>query len=1300
MKGHAESRTLAAAEPQVDADPGQVRGDGRRLAHELSHVVRAGEQVPADAAAVLGQLGPGVPLDSGTAARLAPGSGDVRLHTDTRTAGVAASIGARAFSVGPHIGFGAGEYRPGTPRGELLLAHELAHTGQPTSLDHAAGERASNRAAADAVLGNGPARTGGRFGLSLRRCGVSNTFDPNDVDVGFPTGPDAVTSAVSSALSDGDAAKAFFFLQGGAADGVEVAQRLRLVPDERHGNKFLALQHLLADLPTADYWESQRLLGADPLQGDQAIRIGVTGRKLFDDLIALATTATVTPPVIEAALQAVRTAGPDDLKPALLALTRTYSPNYGNRLHAVQAIVKAKGTDAQYRELIRLIHAPAVVGGLDEADPVLAALVETQAASIKQGTTAAPDEVLALFGTRAREVALTMLRESEGQIVRVLSRTEGGGAPPAQIQAETDRIVAALNDVRGKYLRDKDGRTLPAIAILPYAQARPALEESARRVGADAGEESLRREYDRRVQIMLHLLGAPMDVKFREEIARLQRQIDKETEFIRGPHIVIGRHPLDLKGPAGAWERVERENERIRQAQRKVQRLTPERDHVKKAQQELESALPLLGGLTDSGLTELTKIRDAAAFDRIRDVALARILGNVEKVRGDLISGELNVWMIEKVVARTKLLFGVDDPPGSEAQKAWAGVVDARVAREKKDARKVRDFLEILNVAALIVALGAAVFTGGGSLALYAGIAGAGLGLGTAIYDVVDTQGRLKQTEELYGSGLNQETRLSDVAPEWRFLHYAWLNLGINAVLSVFMIKGLGRAVSSALRGEATAVESEVRALAKRLRARGVALTEDEIVNATMLALREEGMVAGAVRGTSVYRVHPTKLQLVGGPGKSLEKLVDDELLAVPRLRGATLTKNAAAAGAADEIGYSLTVPTKSGGTEVVQVSMRARPTTALAPGPHGAQSGPARLLVSRDKTGWKAIVEFDQGLHPGDLRFAGGHELDEIADLVHRRPTARPGDIARETQAAYFQPASATRTTTGRAVPVAAHDAATAEELKSLMKDLQRLESIPGSTQGRALREKQIDALMREMGLDTPAMLQDRATALRKAGVDEALVKRIEARAAVGELQATATMSATGASARAVTRVDEAFVRHLLVGEGRTGTDFVNRGINGCHVTAELEAFAKANPRWGFEQLQVKPAAGTTFRHYRQWIWKSTTVPPPTSRALRPGGSRFNAGDWTPSTSPKTTGDSLPVLLRETEDAWGAWRHANPTAATTTNEFGRGLAGTNPAAISTSGVDFSGFFDYVAATSTTPAYWRLRTAFVDASWF
>lgn len=54
----------------------------------------------------------------------------VRLHTDGEAAQEAEQMGARAFTVGGDISFGAGQYQPDTAEGRELIAHELVHTVQ------------------------------------------------------------------------------------------------------------------------------------------------------------------------------------------------------------------------------------------------------------------------------------------------------------------------------------------------------------------------------------------------------------------------------------------------------------------------------------------------------------------------------------------------------------------------------------------------------------------------------------------------------------------------------------------------------------------------------------------------------------------------------------------------------------------------------------------------------------------------------------------------------------------------------------------------------------------------------------------------------------------------------------------------------------------------------------------------------------------------------------------------------------------------------------------------------------------
>jgi hypothetical protein len=56
--------------------------------------------------------------------------GDVRIHTGRTADEVAGSIDAAAFTIGRHVAFARGNYRPGTSAGRRLLAHELTHVAQ------------------------------------------------------------------------------------------------------------------------------------------------------------------------------------------------------------------------------------------------------------------------------------------------------------------------------------------------------------------------------------------------------------------------------------------------------------------------------------------------------------------------------------------------------------------------------------------------------------------------------------------------------------------------------------------------------------------------------------------------------------------------------------------------------------------------------------------------------------------------------------------------------------------------------------------------------------------------------------------------------------------------------------------------------------------------------------------------------------------------------------------------------------------------------------------------------------------
>lgn len=87
-----------------------------------------------DEAAVNALRGGGSPLASASRAFFEPrfghDFGNVRIHTGTDASRIASAFGARAFTIGRDVVFGAGQYQPATPSGGWLMAHELAHVLQ------------------------------------------------------------------------------------------------------------------------------------------------------------------------------------------------------------------------------------------------------------------------------------------------------------------------------------------------------------------------------------------------------------------------------------------------------------------------------------------------------------------------------------------------------------------------------------------------------------------------------------------------------------------------------------------------------------------------------------------------------------------------------------------------------------------------------------------------------------------------------------------------------------------------------------------------------------------------------------------------------------------------------------------------------------------------------------------------------------------------------------------------------------------------------------------------------------------
>jgi len=135
----------------------------------------------ANPVAVQTELGAGNVLDAGVRSRMETAYGEsfggVQVHADANAATLSENLNARAFTVGDHIAFGLGEYQPGTPIGDALIAHELAHVVQQRGAGQgmppqSSGDGTNNaledeadRAAVGAVVSSW---TGARTGVSKR----------------------------------------------------------------------------------------------------------------------------------------------------------------------------------------------------------------------------------------------------------------------------------------------------------------------------------------------------------------------------------------------------------------------------------------------------------------------------------------------------------------------------------------------------------------------------------------------------------------------------------------------------------------------------------------------------------------------------------------------------------------------------------------------------------------------------------------------------------------------------------------------------------------------------------------------------------------------------------------------------------------------------------------------------------------------------------------------------------------------------------------------------------------------------
>jgi hypothetical protein len=154
---------VSAAGPKISRKCASCEEDDSTLRSKPAGMPLTDSQIDASAAVQQAIRLPGQPIDRKTLDFFEPRMGwdfsSVRIHLGTAAEASAQTVGARAYTVGTQIVFGAGAYAPGSDIGRRLLAHELTHVVQQGA--HPPGRRTARTAASQptqpvAITGSSP----------------------------------------------------------------------------------------------------------------------------------------------------------------------------------------------------------------------------------------------------------------------------------------------------------------------------------------------------------------------------------------------------------------------------------------------------------------------------------------------------------------------------------------------------------------------------------------------------------------------------------------------------------------------------------------------------------------------------------------------------------------------------------------------------------------------------------------------------------------------------------------------------------------------------------------------------------------------------------------------------------------------------------------------------------------------------------------------------------------------------------------------------------------------------------------
>jgi len=1202
----------------------------------------------ASPAAVQAQLTHGRPLDGPSASRMGSAFGadlgGVRVHSDARAAQIARNLGAQAFTVGSDIAFAPGRYQPGTVVGDALIAHELAHvlqqrntsgdrgiqTGKPAS--YRALEQDADQAALGAVARiwgrDGAAATPSlRSGLRLSRCG----------------GPEQTTAE--------DVAE---FL---------ATEHLRIVAIQETYEFLAGMRKSIAVAANT----SATLDDSMVREGDVVIHGGLAWPRLLSVFVDM-------PPPSGSGARGVRPA-------PIHARTGNFTVHFQSvgEYHLTAHVAIGPGhPSVQVRRTIT-VRAPTFEADSESATP----------ADLSSGARTVDQERMAWHLHRAD---VRQRAASAGFITQ------------AVLDRWTDVSIAVLQRVALLEQSQPPGTT--------QAEINTALDGFAAEVGAFPVQIAAARGAAHSTSVSL----------IRTAVDALSRVFD---------NWVLGR----IETGGGSDHELYKSLQFGLQSEREVENLVgrstvppvriPAIFHPQSAylHQGLIPTSPMSTGRVLSVPLNLWLFREGEREWTLRDIS------NPEE------TSEYDITTTDRNAAIDDLIrqLSEDDERLPEGRLF---IQPPGRPRRTINVVSSMDFLDWLTVIGIALAVtGAIVMTAGAAAPAVAAAggymvaAGSVLTAGAAIVDTVQVyeRGRLTGTRlalnalqlvasvATAGSAtiMARAARVGAIARLGSNARYIFLNraaTGADIVTLIVMTGDAARQLSR-LSGNNQHAGMIASMLVGQLLIQGTLtvvsardsfggsfrsnphISIDDAIDGTGLVVRvgvdmpsparlagtaPEIPPTGAAHGPDVHPLTNLRTDSTGATVGALGPRRVDEIVTGMTRAGHQRSHE----GVLTRLGenhFQMVVPSASGPQTVeirVQVTATLPDTPAHRPTGGGpSQAGAARVqLDPPSATGgqWTATIYLDNRLPRANAEINLGDELDEIAGVLHSRPTGTRAEVAAEMDNSLFRRGAGTNP------PITADDRATAGALFELHSrrfqasrraDQIRDRATPSADEvaelGRldteiAGHDVSIARLQGYMALDETANLDQKMMVIRQAATDPSRLARVPPAMRQQVMEqweqflrdmhlrpAAMTLSIHGGSFGPGGVGPTAFApdsaAHLMFPEPHAAVprsspgQFRENGIRGGHHDAALIDFQNNHPEYGyFFRPEGTPVVrgGQTYRRYTQFLWTGAGNPPAPGTAGHPNGRGTVGAGWVESVQPKTTVTDIGAFLSDSERA------------------------------------------------------------------